>query len=198
MPTQFLDIAKADNGEVVENTRVTELPLNGRDPGMLAILAPGAIWTGTPQYQRPFDDTQANISVTGGGTGNVALMVNGVSNNASPLNNNGQALISYVPPVDSVQEFKIVTNPYDAQYGLMAGGVEDVTLKQAPTGSTDLFTSMHAEPGSTLIPGKTTTSLRTPSHPAHLTIAQICTTYETPVMKWDQYGVESQWSGVNP
>ena len=36
----LLDVAKADNGEVVENTRVTELPLNGRDPGMLAILAP--------------------------------------------------------------------------------------------------------------------------------------------------------------
>ena len=36
----LLDDAKADNGEVVQNTRVTELPLDGGDPGMLSTLAP--------------------------------------------------------------------------------------------------------------------------------------------------------------
>jgi hypothetical protein len=36
----LLDNPKADNGEVVENTRMTELPLDGGDPGMLSILAP--------------------------------------------------------------------------------------------------------------------------------------------------------------
>jgi len=125
----LIDFGKADQGEVVENTRVTELPLNGRDPGMLSILSAGAIWTGSIQYQRPFDDTQANLAVNGGQPGNVTLMMDGVANTASPINNAGQTTIAYVPPVDSVQEFKIITNAYDAQYGLMAGGVEDVTLK---------------------------------------------------------------------
>jgi hypothetical protein len=125
----LLDVGKADVGEVVENTRVTELPLNGRDPGMLAILNAGASWNQWIGYQRPFDDTQANLSVNGGGGGNTALMLDGVSNEATSTNNTGNAKIAYVPPVDSVQEFKIISSPYDAQYGRLAGGVEDVILK---------------------------------------------------------------------
>ena len=125
----LLDVGKADVGEVVENTRVTELPLNGRDPGMLSILTAGASWNQWIGYQRPFDDTQANLSMNGGGAGNTALMLDGVSNEAASTNNTGNAKIGYVPPVDSVQEFKIIGNPYDAQYGRLAGGVEDVILK---------------------------------------------------------------------
>lgn len=126
----LIDFGKADIGEVVENTRVTELPLNGRDPSMLSILSAGVSWNqNSTQYQRPFDDTQANIAINGGGSGNTELMLDGVSNEASSLNNSGNAHIAYVPPVDSVQEFKIITNAYDAQYGRNSGGVEDVILK---------------------------------------------------------------------
>ena len=46
----LLDTAKADNGVVVENARVTELPLNGRNVGMLAVLAPGALFEGDSEY----------------------------------------------------------------------------------------------------------------------------------------------------
>jgi hypothetical protein len=120
-----LDMGKADRGEVVENTRVTELPLNGRDPEMLTILNAGVTWTGSPQWQRPFDSTQSNTSINGGGNGNNVLQIDGVSNDSG----NGNGIVGYVPPVDAVQEFKIITNPYDAQYGRGQGGVEDVTLK---------------------------------------------------------------------
>jgi len=120
-----LDLGKADRGEVVENTRVTELPLNGRDPSMLSILNAGATWTGSIQYQRPFDSTQANLSINGGGAANNVLLLDGVSNDAG----NGNGIVGYVPPVDAVQEFKIITNPYDAQFGRGQGGVEDIILK---------------------------------------------------------------------
>jgi hypothetical protein len=128
----LVDFGKADNGEVIENTRVTEIPLNGRDPGMLSQLSAGASWNGDLKdgYTRPFDDTQAQIAVNGGGTGNVELMLDGVSNTNASINQvYGNSRIAYVPLVDSVQEFKLVTNPYDAQYGLLSGGAEDVTLK---------------------------------------------------------------------
>ena len=126
----LIDFGKGDGGEVVENTRVSELPLNGRDPGMLSILSAGVTWNQTAtQYQRPFDDTQANTAINGGGSGNVELMLDGVSNEAGSANNTGNARVAYVPPVDSVQEFKIVTNAYDARFGRNAGGVEDVILK---------------------------------------------------------------------
>src|ERR1035438_8035676 len=67
------------------------------------------------QWQRPFDDTQANLSINGGGAGNTGLMLDGVSNAASTINNTGNAKIAYVPPVDSVQEFKIVSSPYRSE-----------------------------------------------------------------------------------
>ncbi len=44
-------------------------------------------------------------------------------------------MITYVTPVDSVQEFKIISNPCDAQYGRIAGDVLDSTLKSG----TNLF-----------------------------------------------------------
>lgn len=127
--TAILDKGKADQGEVFGKERVTQLPLNGGSPGMLSVLTAGALWTGAPQWQRPFDDTQANLSVNGGGAGNTALMMDGITNSSASTNNTGQARVSYVPPRDAVKEFKIISNPYDAKYGLFAGGVEDVILK---------------------------------------------------------------------
>jgi len=129
-----LDIGKADVGEVVENTRVTELPLNGRDPTMLSTLAAGVNTNNPFGYTRPFDDNTSNLSVNGGGAGNIEMLLDGTSNNAAPVNITGGSTESiahsaYTAPVDSVQEFKMITSPYDAQYGLMSGGVADVILK---------------------------------------------------------------------
>jgi hypothetical protein len=188
----LVDFGKADLGEVVENTRVTELPLNGRDPGMLSILNSGATWTGSIQYQRPFDDTQANLSVNGGGAGNVALMLDGVSNSATSINNTGSAHISYVPPVDSVQEFKIVTNPYDAQYGLMAGGVEDVTLK---SGTNKIHGDVYEYARRTWLDANTWSNdwaIKTATAGTDLT------PFKNPQMKWDQYGAELDGPVVLP
>jgi hypothetical protein len=180
----LLDIGKADTGEVVENTRVTELPLNGRDPGMLSILSAGVLWTGSPQWQRPFDDTQANTAVNGGQSGNIEMMMDGVANNASPINNQGQALIAYVPPVDSVQEFKMITNPYDAQYGLMSGAVEDVELK---SGTNKLHGAAYEYARRTWLDANTWQNdwfIHTATPGTNLAA------YYTPPMKWDQYGAE--------
>lgn len=180
----LLDLSKADMGEVVENTRVTELPLNGRDPGMLSILSAGAIWTGSIQWQRPFDDTQANLAVNGGQAGNISLMMDGVPNTASPINNAGQANIAYVPPVDSVQEVKIITNPYDAQYGLMAGAVEDVTLK---SGTNKLHGDVYEYARRTWLDANTWSN----NYYIHRAAPGTdLSAFKNPPMKWDQYGVE--------
>ncbi len=124
---ELLDRGKGDIGEVVENTRVTELPLNGRDPSMLTILQAGVTWDNYLGYQRPFDDTQANTAINGGIPGNNELLLDGVSNES--VQSGVNSIVAYIPPVDAVQEFKIVTNPYDAQYGRSGGGVEDIVLK---------------------------------------------------------------------
>ena len=51
--------------------------------------------------------------------------LDGTPNNAQAGSNN----LAYVPPVDAVQEFKIQTNSYDAQYGHTSGGIVNVSLK---------------------------------------------------------------------
>jgi hypothetical protein len=128
-----LDAGKADRGEVVENTRVTELPLNGRDAQMLTQLNAGVTWISSLQWQRPFDSSQINTAINGGGVGNNILNLDGVSNDSGSFDNTSAGknnnVTGYVPPVDAVQEFKIVTNPYDAQYGRGQGGAEDIVLK---------------------------------------------------------------------
>ena len=120
-----------DVGEVVENTRITELPLNGGNEMNLVQLTAGANLYVNPQYSRPFDDIQADLSINGGGAGNNEIMLDGVSNEAAhgDAYNGTNGQIGYQPPAEVVGEFKIVTNPYDAKYGRASGGVIDMTLK---------------------------------------------------------------------
>ncbi len=122
----LLDTSKADRGLVIDNERVTELPLNARNPFMLSYLSPGITYNGPAIYQRPFDNGAiADWSINGGQNRNNEFLLDGAPNNSIQGGNN----IAYVPPVDSVQEFKIITNSYDAQYGRTAGGVVNVSLK---------------------------------------------------------------------
>ncbi|MDQ3687397.1 MAG: carboxypeptidase regulatory-like domain-containing protein, partial [Acidobacteriota bacterium] len=124
--TALLDESKADRGLVIDNTRVTELPLNARNPFMLSTLAPGITYNGPAIYQRPFDNGAiADWSINGGQNRNNEFLMDGAPNNSIAGGNN----IAYVPPVDAVQEFKIITNGYDAQYGRSAGGTVNVTTK---------------------------------------------------------------------
>lgn len=124
--SEAIEASKADRGMVIDNRRVTELPLNARNPFMLSYLSPGITYNGPAIYQRPFDNGAiADWSINGGQNRNNEFLLDGAPNNAVQGGNN----IAYVPPVDSVQEFKIVTNSYDAQYGRTAGGVINVSLK---------------------------------------------------------------------
>ncbi len=124
--TPLLDLGKADRGTVIDNRRVTELPLNARNPFMLSMLVAGVNYNGPAIYHRPFDNGAiADWSINGGQNRNNEFLLDGAPNNSIQGGNN----LAYVPPVDAVQEFKIVTNSYDAQYGRTAGGVVNVSLK---------------------------------------------------------------------
>ena len=114
-----------DRGGVIDAEAVAEYPLNGRNPFMLAMLVPGVDFNGELAYQRPFDNGAIARWNINGSNSNNEFLLDGVPNNAQAGGNN----IAYVPPVDSVQEFKIQTNSYDAQYGKSAGGIINVALK---------------------------------------------------------------------
>ena len=129
-----LDTATAVRGGVIENLRVTELPLNGRNPFMLSNLTPGVVYAGNPSFTRPFDNgDNANFSINGGLRQTNEFLVDGAPDNAvtdtagdrTRANQN----VAYIPTVDATQEFRIVMNLYDAQYGRTGGGVINVTTK---------------------------------------------------------------------
>jgi hypothetical protein len=133
----LLEETKADRGNVIENRRITELPLNARNPFMLSTLTPGITYNGPAIYQRPFDNGAiADWSVNGGQNRNNEFLLDGAPNNSIQGGNN----LAYVPPVDAVGEFKIITNSYDAQYGRTSGGVINVQLK---SGTNQLHGSLY-------------------------------------------------------
>jgi len=122
----LLETVKADRGTLVDQQSVAELPLNGRNPFMLAKIVAGVNFNGSVIYQRPFDNGAiAQWTINGGLYQSNEFLLDGAPNNAQAGSNN----IAYVPPVDAVQEFKIQTNSYDAQYGHTSGGIVNVSLK---------------------------------------------------------------------
>jgi hypothetical protein len=130
----MLDEASATRGGVIENLRVTELPLNGRNPFTLANLTPGVQFNGNPQFIRPFDNgDNANFSVNGGVRQTNTFLIDGSPDDAAtdPAadRSHANANIAYIPTVEATQEFKIVTNFYDAQYGRTGGGIITVSTK---------------------------------------------------------------------
>jgi hypothetical protein len=122
----LLESASADRGGVIDSQTIKEMPMNGRNPFMLASLVAGVNHNGSLAYMRPFDNGAiADWGINGGANRSNEFLLDGVPNNAQAGGNN----IAYVPPVDSVQEFKIQTNSYDAQYGKTSGGIVNVVLK---------------------------------------------------------------------
>jgi len=122
----LMETSKADRGLVIDTQRVSEFPLNARNPFMLSTLSAGVNFNGNIIYQRPFDNGAiADWNINGGYDRNNEFLLDGAPNNGQAGNNN----IALVPSVDAVQEFKIQTNSFDAQYGKSAGGIVNVSLK---------------------------------------------------------------------
>jgi len=113
-----LDVNTATIGQVIENKRIMDLPLNGRAVFSLANLTPGVNPTGggaTPHM---------------GGARNAIseLQIDGVTDIA-PENNIGINARVYEPQVDAVEEFNVQINSLAAEYGRFAGGVINVVTK---------------------------------------------------------------------
>ena len=122
----LLETSRADRGTVIDSARIAELPLQSRSPMALAVLVAGVNYNAEAIYLRPFDNgALASWSMNGGSNSNNEFLLDGVPNNANQGGNN----IAYVPPAEAVQEMKISTNSYDAQYGRGAGGVVNMSLK---------------------------------------------------------------------
>lgn len=121
-----LETQSASRGGVVTNQQVAELPLNARNPFMLGSMMSGVTFNGAAIWQRPFDNGAiAQWSVNGSRDSSTEYMLDGASNGGQMGSNN----VAYVPIVDTVQEFNVMSNMYNAEYGRTGGGVMNVVLK---------------------------------------------------------------------
>ena len=130
----LLDEGTASRSGLIDNIRVTQLPLVGRNPFMLGQLVPGVQFQGNPSFQRPFDNgDNANFSINGGLRQSNSFLIDGAPDDAvsdvAGDRSHANLNVAYIPSVDATQEFKIVNNFYDAQYGRTGGGIFNVSTK---------------------------------------------------------------------
>lgn len=121
--TPLLESQESSLGQVIENKRILELPLNGRNPFQLGLLAGGVT---------PFRGLSTNLPFTAGGgrhSGN-DIMLDGVDDNIRNYNGStGRNGVNYIPSVDAVQEFKVKTSNFSAEYGRSAGYTVNATIR---------------------------------------------------------------------
>jgi hypothetical protein len=122
--TPLLETEKADRGTVIDNARITEFPITGRNPIMLTQLVPGVAFRGGSA--RAFDNGSINNwRMNGSPDRSSEFLLDGAPNNSQAGGNN----VGLVPSADAVEEFRVHTNIYDAQYGKTGGGIISITLK---------------------------------------------------------------------
>jgi len=126
----LLETATASRGQVIDEEKVRDLPLLGRNPFLLAALASGVQITpsqGSISF-RPFDNGGMDqISINGGRQRSNEFLIDGQPNTGTE--NGGIGALSFVPSPDAVQEFRVQSNTYDAQFGRTGGGTINVSLK---------------------------------------------------------------------
>lgn len=114
----LVDTYTAMRGEVVEQRRITELPLNGRNPLQLAGLVAGVTNISTRTTLDAGNRSGNYVNVNGSRSNEVDYQLNGVRF-AGSYTNSG---LNYPSP-DALQEFKLITNPISAEYGMFSGAV---------------------------------------------------------------------------
>jgi hypothetical protein len=107
-------------GSVIDNRKVVELPLNGRQFYNLALLVPGV----APPAQGSILSFRGGFNVAGASELNNNFTLNGLDNNNQLL-----SAPAFRPSVDAIQEFKILTGVFPAEYGRNSGSQVIVTTK---------------------------------------------------------------------
>ena len=121
----LVDTSSTQLGAIMDSRQVSNLPLNSRDTYQLLQLQPGVMSTvGSSNTLVYGSDSAGAVSVNGG---------RGRSNNFSVNGGDANDLFANLPTVqpspDSIQEFRVLTNTFDAEYGRNSGSVVNVVTK---------------------------------------------------------------------
>lgn len=123
----LVETQRTEMGDVITGTHVEAMPLAARDYTSLMSLQPGVVPISTGEYGSTTAEGElnsGNMSVSGQREDANGFIVNG--GNVEEGGNNGAAVI---PNLDSIAEFRIQTNNFDAEYGNYSGGLVNVVTK---------------------------------------------------------------------
>jgi hypothetical protein len=125
---ELINTTTSELAMTINEASITELPLNGRDPSALALLAPGMIDANkagvySSQNGMSFPNEEA-ASTNGGRVGSTYYMLDGVSNMDNYLGGN-----SPTPNPDATREFRLISNNFSAVYGFSFGGVVSMATR---------------------------------------------------------------------
>ncbi len=124
-------VVKADTselGETVTEHQIKDLPLNGRDFVQLTRIIPGVV-RGIPGANIDGAGSlawraSASFSANGQRTRDNNFLLDGVDNNETWLNS-----VVVFPSIDALEEFKVQTSTYSAEFGRSSGGVVNIAVK---------------------------------------------------------------------
>jgi hypothetical protein len=122
----LVDTASGTIGDVIENKRISELPLNGRNALALMFLAPN-VKSGAGATNSGFADrgiALSEVSINGGPLSINNFLLDGGNNNQSFVQD-----LNVNPTVDAIQEFKVQSGVMSAEFGFTLGGVVNIVSK---------------------------------------------------------------------
>lgn len=119
----LLETTTASGGRVLDSRQIANLPFSDTNPFALSALAPGMQWTGQPEYRRPFDNGGTSSFATAGGVGQNEYTIDGMT-----VTGSGRR-VGFVPPSDSITEFKLETSNFDASQGFTSGAAINVSSR---------------------------------------------------------------------
>ena len=119
-----LQTETASRSQVVANEIIAAVPTQGRNPFQISWAASGVIKSGTFRYLRSFDiGGMSGLSINGGREKTNEVLMDGISNVRA------EYTVISAPTTESVQEFKVQSATFDAQYGRTGGGIITIVTK---------------------------------------------------------------------
>jgi hypothetical protein len=128
--TSLLETSSASTGQVLDHEDIENMPVNGRTPLILGQLAYGALSTGNPQFNHPYDNSgPSSVALGGGASKKNELLMDGAPDGGA------DGTIAFSPPMDATEQVKVETFQSDAAYGHTSGG----TINQVTKSGTNKF-----------------------------------------------------------
>jgi Carboxypeptidase regulatory-like domain len=124
--TPVLETQDASVGQVVNSRNVNNLPLNGRNFTFLAQLSAGV---NSPQADTRGNAASGAFSANGSRPAQNNYLLDGIDNNSDTVDFLNGTNFVVLPPVDAIQEFKVQTTNFSAEYGRSGAAVLNATIK---------------------------------------------------------------------